>query len=104
MKEERLFIPRGMKAETEWFEGFGKKELRRAIWGTLGIVFVALMLWLICDQRIYVVVALIFGETGVIAMVTRSSVTNLSGVDHVCLALRFFREQQRYLYKQRKEE
>lgn len=103
-KEERLFIPRGMKAEKEWYEGFGKRELVHAGIGTGAILIVVLVIYLVTSQISYVVVALLFGETGVLAMVTRSPVTNLSSLDHILLALGYWREQQHYLYKQLKEE
>lgn len=103
-RENRLFIPQGMKAEREWYEGFGKRELMQAAWGFIGIAFLALLSYLLFGNMIYVVVVLLFGATGVIAMVTRSPMTNLSGVDHLVLIYRYWTRQQHYTYQQMEEE
>ncbi|MBQ8148814.1 MAG: hypothetical protein IJ040_08525 [Lachnospiraceae bacterium] len=100
---ERLFIPQGMKAEIEYFEGFGKRELRRAIYGSIGVVIITLVLWLFMNHTIYAVAVLLFGETGVVALVTRSQATNLSAIDSILLIIRYYKEQQHFRYKKRKE-
>lgn len=99
-KESRLFIPQGLKPEREWYEGFGRKELMQAVYGSIGVVILTALVYLLAGRMVYVVVMLLFGETGVMAMVTRSPVTNLSAFSQLQAVVRYWKEQQHYSYRQ----
>lgn len=103
-KENRLFIPQGLKPEREWYEGFGRKELMQAVYGSIGVVVLAVLAYGLTGQTLYVVIMLLFGETGVMAMVTRSPVTNLSVFSQLQAVIRYWKEQQHYSYRQMREE
>lgn len=102
-KESRLFIPQGLKPEREWYEGFGRKELMQAVYGSIGVVILTALVYLLAGRMVYVVVMLLFGETGVMAMVTRSPVTNLSAFSQMQAVVRYWKEQQHYSYRQMRE-
>lgn len=99
-REIRLFIPQGMKAEREWYEGFGKREMMQAVWGLVAVAFIALCIYLVFKNMIYVVLIMLFGGTGTITAVLRSPLTNLSALDHLVLLYHYISEQQKYQYHQ----
>lgn len=102
-KESRLFIPQGLKPEREWYEGFGRKELMQAVYGSVGVILLTALVYILAGRMVYVVIMLLFGETGVLAMVTRSPVTNLSAFSQLQAVVRYWREQQHYSYRQMRE-
>lgn len=104
MEEQRLFIPQGLKAEREWREGFGRRELIQAVYGSILVVVIAILLYMIAGKLLYGVGAILFGEASVLALVMRSQVTNISIYSSLLFAIRFLREQQHYTYKQLEEE
>lgn len=103
MEENRLFMPQGLKTEKEWYEGFGRRELMQLIYGSIGVVIITVLLYLITGQMSYVVIALLFGESSVFMLVIRSPESNLSALSHIMNALRYWQEQQHYTFKQMKE-
>ncbi len=103
MEEQRLFMPQGLKAEREWREGFGRKELIQAGYGSVVVVIAAVLLYFIGGKAIYGVGTILFGEASVLALVIRSQVTNISIYSNLLFAVRFLREQQHYTYKQMEE-
>lgn len=98
-----LFIPQGLKAEREYFQGFGRKELLQAFYGSFLVLFVIIIGYMINHSLLYVIMTLLFGETTVISVVSRSQITNLSVVSSIWYAIRYFREQQEYRYRQMDE-
>lgn len=103
MDENKLFIPQGMKAEREWFQGFGQKELMRTVYATIGLIVIVICVYLISEQALYMFGVLIFGEAGIVMMVTRHPVLNISAYDQMVYYIQYLREQQEFYYKQRKE-
>lgn len=103
MEETKLFIPQGLKPEREYYEGFGKRELMRAIYGSIGVLLLVAVAYMLTGRMLYVVVVLLFGETGILAMVTRSPMTNLSALDQILFTVQFWKEQQHYRYRQLRE-
>lgn len=103
MEDSKLFIPQGMKAEREWFQGFGQRELIRTVYATVGLIIIAILVYLISGQTLYVIGMLIFGESAIIMMLTRSSASNISAYEQVVYYIQFLRDQQTYYYKQMKE-
>lgn len=103
MEEHRLFMPQGLKLEREYYQGFGKRELMQAVYGSIIIIAIAIFLYTVAGQMIYVVVTLLFGESTVFALVMRSAETNISAYSQILFAIRFWREQQHYTYRQLRE-
>jgi hypothetical protein len=103
MDENKLFIPQGMKAKREWFQGFGQRELIRTTYATIGLLILALLVYVISGQTLYIIGILIFGETGIVMMLTRTPESNISAFDQVVYGIEYFRSQQKYYYKQMKE-
>ena len=78
MNEINLYIPTGVKAENELFNGFGKRELLQSTIGSLFGGAIAALLWLI--------------------MCTKDQ-NNQSVVDQIGNMVRFWRSQQIFPYR-----
>lgn len=103
-KENKLFIPQGMKAEREYFQGFGHREMTRSVYAAVVLVVLAAIFYAVFHRTIYVVGLLIFGVAAIVAMVTRSEVTNTSSWDQIIYFIRYRTEQEMYYYEQMEED
>lgn len=97
-KERALYIPSGVKAENELFNGFGKRELLQSAAGSLSGGAVAAVIWLCSGNVAFTVVAALAGIFGSVMMCTKDQ-NNLSVVDQVGSMVRFARSQQIYPYR-----
>lgn len=100
--EINLYIPTGVKAENELFNGFGRRELLQSVVGSLFGGAVAALLWLIAGNVALTVVAVLSGIFGSVMMCTKDQ-NNQSVVDQVGDMLRFRRSQQIYPYRMQDE-
>lgn len=100
--EEKLYIPTGVKAEAEFFRGFGRKQMIQAAVGTVGFGIIAGILWLITRNVTTTMITALSGCAGSI-MMTAKDTSNLSVVDQVSNMIRFSRSQKVYLYRYGKE-
>ena len=100
--EINLYIPTGIKAENELFNGFGKRELMQSIIGSLFGGAVAALLWLIAENVALTVVAVLSGIFGSVMMCTKDQ-NNQSVVDQIWDMIRFWRSQQIYPYRMQDE-
>lgn len=66
--EINLYIPTGVKAENELFNGFGKRELMQSVIGSLFMGALAALLWLITTNVALTVVAVFLGIFGLAMM------------------------------------
>ena len=64
MNEINLYIPTGVKAENELFNGFGRRELLQSVVGSLFGGAVAALLWLLAGNVALTVVAVLSGIFG----------------------------------------
>ena len=96
--EISLYIPTGVKAENELFNGFGKRELFQSVIGSLFGGAVAALLWLIAGNVALTVVAALSGIFGSVMMCTKDQ-NNQSVVDQIGNMVRFARSQQIYPYR-----
>lgn len=96
--EINLYIPTGVKAENELFNGFGKREMLQSIIGSLLGGAVAALLWLIAGNVALTVVAVLSGIFGSVMMCTKDQ-NNQSVVDQIRNMIRFARSQQIYPYR-----
>ncbi len=92
--EISLYIPTGVKAQNELFNGFGRRELLQSAVGSLLGGAVAAFLWLVSGT----VVATLTGIFGSVMMCTKDQ-NNQSVVDQIGNMVRFGRSQQIYPYR-----
>ena len=100
--EEKLYIPMGVKPETEFFKGFGKKQMAQAAIGSLICGTVALILWFTTQSVTTTMIAALTGIAGSV-MMTAKDQSNLSVVDQIGIMVRFAKSQNIYPYKYGKE-
>lgn len=93
-----LYIPTGVKAQNEFFSGFGRRELMQSVAGSLLGGAVAVLLWLASGNVALTVVAALTGVFGSVMMCTKDQ-NNQSVVDQVGNMVRFNRSQQIYPYR-----
>ena len=96
--EISLYIPTGVKAQNELFNGFGRRELLQSAVGSLLGGAVAALLWLVSGNVALTVVAALTGIFGSVMMCTKDQ-NNQSVVDQVGNMIRFARSQQIYPYR-----
>lgn len=104
MEEQKweLYIPVGVKAENELFNGFGRRELLQSMAGSLLGAGIAFLLWLCTQNVAFTVVAVLTGIFGSVMMCTKD-MNNQSVVDQIGNMIRFARNQQIYPYRALKE-
>lgn len=96
--EISLYIPTGVKAQNELFNGFGRRELLQSAVGSLLGGAVAALLWLVSGNVVLTVVAALTGIFGSVMMCTKDQ-NNQSVVDQIGNMVRFGRSQQIYPYR-----
>ena len=96
--EISLYIPTGVKAQNELFNGFGRRELLQSAVGSLLGGARAALLWLVSGNVALTVVAALTGIFGSVMMCTRDQ-NNQSVVDQIGNMVRFYRSQQIYPYR-----
>lgn len=96
--DEKLYIPMGVKPETELFKGFGKKQMLQAAVGSLGFGLLAGLMWIFTQN---VTVTMIVGLSGIAGsvMMTAKDQSNLSVVNQIGNMFRFARSQKIYPYR-----
>lgn len=97
-QEISLYIPTGVKAQNEIFNGFGRRELLQSAVGSLLNGAVAALLWLVSGNVALTVVAALTGIFGSVMMCTKDQ-NNQSVVDQIGNMVRFGRSQQIYPYR-----
>jgi len=95
--DEKLYIPMGVKTESEIFSGFGRKQLLQSIVGSIGAGVVAIFIWIFSHNVTPAVICVLTGIIGSVMMTTKDQ-TNLSVVDQVQNMVRFARSQKYYPY------
>jgi len=88
----------GVKVESEFFDGFGRRELIQSIVGSLFGGAVAVLIWMITANVAMTIVCILTGIFGSVMMCTKDQ-TNQSVVDQLGNLVRFWREQQIYPYR-----
>ena len=90
MDELKLYIPMGVKPETELFNGFGRKQLFQSV--------IAAVVWFLSGNVTATVILVLSGIFGSVMMTTKDQ-SNLSVVDQVQNLVRFLRSQKVYPYR-----
>jgi deoxyhypusine synthase len=96
--DEKLYIPMGVKTETELFPGFGKKQLAQSAIGALGAGAVSALAWALLQNVTITVIGILIGIIGSVMMTTKDQ-NNLSVVDQVQNMVRFTKSQKVYPYR-----
>lgn len=99
MEENKCYVPMDISLTSDFFTGFGKKELMRTLLGIaigLGISFI---IYCISRQAITVVVSVAVFMTISVSLNIRDRVTNFSFVDEIMNIIRFQKMQKYYSYK-----
>lgn len=95
---QTLYIPMGVKTETELFPGFGKKQLFQAMVGSLGIGGVAVLLWVLGGSISLTIVTFLVGVSASVMMTTKDRM-NVSVLDQLNYMVRFAKGQKVYPYR-----
>ena len=98
MDELKLYIPMGVKPETELFNGFGRTQLFQSVIGSLAVGAVAAVVWFLSGNVTATVILVLSGIFGSVMMTTKDQ-SNLSVVDQVQNLVRFLRSQKVYPYR-----
>lgn len=102
MDNDTLYIPMGVKMESELFNGFGKKELKQAFVGSVFGILGAIILYLATENVAMTMIMVLTSVFGSVIMTARDS-NNLSVVEQVMNMTRYARGQKIYPYRYRDE-
>lgn len=102
METDNLYNPIYIKAEPEYFPGFGKKEFQKTAIMVAIVVFFSIILWIISKDIAKVVLVVMIGVTGSVILNTKNE-ANLSMITFIGLFIRYMKEQQRFFYKYQDE-
>jgi hypothetical protein len=69
--DEKLYIPMGVKTESEIFPGFGRKQLLQSIVGSIGAGVVAIFIWIFSHNVTPAVICILTGIIGSVMMTTK---------------------------------
>lgn len=94
---QTLYIPMGVKPESEWFPGFGKQQLWQSTIGAILTVAIAFCIWLIKGSVPISVVSFLSGVAASV-MITTKDRHNLSVLDQLHFMVKFKKSQKQYSY------
>lgn len=96
--KRNLYIPQGLKSNSEIFNGFGKKEAFRALGVFLFLLFINLITFIIM-RNISLVIIFILTSLSASIVVTQKDSNNISVYDQVKFMIRFNKSQKYYKYR-----
>lgn len=102
MENDTLYIPMGVKMESELFNGFGKREFKQAFVGSAFGIFGAFILWCTTDNIAFTMIMVLTSIFGSVIMTTRDS-NNQSVVEQIHNMMAYARTQKIYPYRYREE-
>jgi MFS superfamily sulfate permease-like transporter len=94
-----LYIPYGVKAETEYIRGYGKRQLFQVCIGIACTVILSTMLYLIFRSMPTFALVLLVGISISILMTVKDDQTNQSIIDMLNSMVRFGKVQKHFEYK-----
>lgn len=94
---QTLYIPMGVKPETEWFPGFGKQQLWQSTIGSMLAIALAFIIWLSKGSVPFAVVTFLSGVAASV-MITTKDRHNLSVLDQLRFMAKFKKSQKHYPY------
>lgn len=102
MEKKELYIPYGVKREKEFFDGFGKRQIRHFLIGAVISAAIAVIAYFITHTIIVVLAAAIVCLTADF-MATRKDTYSQSIVDVLITLFSYHRHQQKFRYVYDKE-
>lgn len=102
MDDMILYVPSGVKSESELFNGLGRRELFQSLVGAGCSGIMAIILWLIFRNVAATIVSILAGIFGSVMMCTKDQ-NNMSVTDQAIQMIRFSRSQQIYPYRAMQE-
>lgn len=97
-QDHSLYIPLGVKPETEWFPGFGGRQLSQAAIGSLFALITAILFWFCGSSVPVVMVTFLIGISASVMMITKDR-HNVSVLDQIIWMTRFAKSQKYYPYR-----
>lgn len=97
VSKEGLYIPRGIKAQREYFYGYGKNELVITIISSFIAVGIGILIYLIKQNILAAVFEVLALPTATVIIVVKND-CNISVADQVKFMLDFARDQKQYYY------
>jgi hypothetical protein len=101
MEQEKLYIPYGLKTNKEYFPGFGNKQMRQSVIGTLCFAMPGGLIYSITGALAVFILLIIVGIIGSIMFTIRDH-NNISVIDQIGTLIKFKKSQQvfKYVYRQ----
>ncbi len=98
IKFQELYIPQGVKIEIEFFNGYGKRELKQTIIGSVATTCVVAIFYAFTSNLSLSMVFILSGIAGSVMFTTKDQ-TNLSVLDQVKNIIKYEKSQKFYRYK-----
>lgn len=98
-EKDTLYIPLGLKERNEFWDGFGKEELIKALIFIAFTGVIDIFIYFFKRNIIFSMVFILASIGGSLAMLTKD-ITNLSAVDQIENMIRFSKTQKYYPYRQ----
>lgn len=99
MNENKCYVPMDISLTSDFFTGFGKKELMRTLFGIAIGLGVSFLIYCISRQSITAVVSVAVFITVSVSLNIRDRITNFSFIDEIVNVIRFKNMQKYYSYK-----
>lgn len=97
-QDQTLYIPLGVKAEAEWYPGFGQRQLGQSAIGSSASILIALVLWLLGSSVPLAMVTFLIGVSASVMMTTKDRY-HLSVLDQITFMIRFAKAQKFFPYR-----
>lgn len=97
MEKKKLYIPYGVKKDKEFFDGFGKRQIRHFLIGLCVTAAIALISYFLTHTVVVVIAAAIISLSADF-MMTRKETYSQSIVDVIIDSVMYRRHQQRFSY------
>lgn len=98
MEKDNLYIPQGLKVDKEIFDGFGKKEMIRAVTIFSILMMIDGVVYLFKKNIIIFIITMLISASASI-MMTQKDKSNISAYDQIKYMIRFYKSQKYYKYK-----
>lgn len=98
IKKPELYIPVQIRRRKEYFDGYGKTELRNTIIsGCIGVA-VGMVVYLYTKQILAIIIIITIFTSGAVVL-TKKDKTNRSSLDYLLLDIKFSKSNKKYKYK-----
>lgn len=98
----KLYIPLNVTNRDDFIQGFGKKELKEAIFGLIIVIPAGLITYIITKQTLPMLITFFVGTFGIYTLVAKDN-NNISVLDLIKSFIKFQKEQKIYPYRPKNE-